>query len=82
MITKQELDQIKASTLAQNYLDDKREGMRITVGMATCGIAAGAKPLYELMVKGTKDLDNTIVKITGCIGACRLEPMIESYNFV
>ncbi len=80
MITKQQLDQIKTSTLAQNYLDNSREGMRITVGMATCGMAAGARPLYDLLVEGTKDLDNTIVKITGCIGTCRLEPMIEIYE--
>ena len=80
MITKSKLEQIKASTLADNYLDDSREGMRIVVGMATCGIAAGAKPLLNLLLEETKDIDKVAVKKTGCIGTCRLEPMIEIYE--
>jgi len=80
MITKKDLDQIKAATLTKNYLDDSREGIRVTVGMATCGIAAGAKPLFNLLKEGTKELDKVEVKMVGCIGSCRLEPMIEVYE--
>ena len=80
MITKNELNQIKVSTLANNYLDDSRQGMRIAVGMATCGVAAGAKPIFKLLADETKDMDNTVVKMVGCIGTCRLEPMFEVYE--
>jgi NADP-reducing hydrogenase subunit HndB len=55
---------------------------RVVVGMATCGIAAGAKPVFdamndELSLRGIK---NTEITIVGCIGACRLEPMVEVYD--
>ncbi len=54
MITIKELEQIKTSTLADNCLDDSRGSMRVVVGMATCGIAAGAKPVYDLLTEGYK----------------------------
>ncbi|NLO35914.1 MAG: (2Fe-2S) ferredoxin domain-containing protein [Clostridiaceae bacterium] len=54
-------------------------GRKIVVGMATCGIAAGARPVMnalveELRVRGIHDVH---VTMTGCIGVCRLEPIIE-----
>jgi NADP-reducing hydrogenase subunit HndB len=54
-------------------------GRKIVVGMATCGIAAGARPVMnalveELRVRGIHDVN---VTMTGCIGVCRLEPIIE-----
>lgn len=54
-------------------------GRKIVVGMATCGIAAGARPVMntlveELRVRGINDVS---VTMTGCIGVCRLEPIIE-----
>lgn len=79
MITKKDLEQIKTSTLADAYLDDRRNGMRITVGMATCGMAAGAKPIFELLKNGIADQKDKKVKMTGCVGTCRLEPMVEVY---
>lgn len=56
-----------------------RTTTRVVVGMATCGIAAGARPVLlaimeELEKKGIKDV---IVAQTGCIGLCRLEPIVE-----
>ena len=62
-----------------------REGVqpiRIVVGMATCGIAAGARPVLlafmdEVNKRGL--LDVTVAQ-TGCIGICRLEPIVEVYE--
>ena len=61
-----------------------REGSgnkRIVVGMATCGIAAGARPVMLEFVEELKrrGLENVTVAQTGCIGMCRLEPMVEVY---
>ena len=54
---------------------------RIVVGMATCGIAAGARPVMLEFVEEIKrrGLENVTVAQTGCIGMCRLEPMVEVY---
>ncbi|MFT3951887.1 MAG: (2Fe-2S) ferredoxin domain-containing protein [Oscillospiraceae bacterium] len=52
---------------------------RVVVGMATCGIAAGARPVLTAFAEGVaeKKLDNVVVTQTGCIGLCRLEPIVE-----
>ena len=60
-----------------------REGTndtRIVVGMATCGIAAGARPVLSAFVEGVsrEGLGNTVtVSQTGCIGLCQYEPIVE-----
>ncbi|MCQ2462073.1 MAG: 4Fe-4S binding protein [Clostridia bacterium] len=54
--------------------------VRVVVGMATCGIAAGAKPVYDTLTDGAKDLSNVTVKQTGCIGICQFEPVVEVYE--
>ncbi len=74
-----ELEAIRQRTLDQVNLRREHEGTRIVVGMATCGIAAGARPvmlafLDEISKRGL--LDVTVAQ-TGCIGMCRLEPMVE-----
>ena len=52
---------------------------RIVVGMATCGIAAGARPVLNAFVEeiNKRGLKNVTVTQTGCLGVCRLEPMVE-----
>ena len=52
---------------------------RVVVGMATCGIAAGARPVMLEFVEEIKrrGLENVTVSQTGCIGMCRLEPMLD-----
>jgi len=63
-----------------------REGStetRIVVGMATCGIAAGARPVLNAIVEAVneKDLTSTVtVTQTGCIGLCQLEPIVEVHE--
>ena len=60
-----------------------REGMsdiRIVVGMATCGIAAGARPVLNAFVEEVERqglADKATVTQTGCIGLCRMEPIVE-----
>ena len=62
-----------------------REGSndtRIVVGMATCGIAAGARPVLNAFVEGVdKEGLNSSVSVsqTGCIGLCQYEPIVEVY---
>ena len=54
-------------------------GIKIVVGMATCGIAAGASPILSALkdqVAALK-LDNVTVSQVGCIGLCEYEPIVE-----
>lgn len=62
----------------------RKEGddtIRVVVGMATCGIAAGARPVLNAFVSeiAKRNLQNVQVTQTGCIGVCRLEPIVEVY---
>ena len=53
--------------------------IRVVVGMATCGIAAGARPVLNAFVDevAKRHLQNITVTQTGCIGMCQLEPIVE-----
>ena len=63
-----------------------REGSaatRVVVGMATCGIAAGARPVLTAFVEGVAGAelsDKVTVTQTGCIGICQYEPVVEVYE--
>lgn len=59
--------------------EDSSEVTRIVVGMATCGIAAGARPVMNKFVDeiSTRGLKNVTVAQTGCIGMCQYEPIAE-----
>ena len=63
-----------------------REGSaqtRVVVGMATCGIAAGARPVLNAFVDGVNKeglSDKITVTQTGCIGICQYEPVVEVYE--
>ncbi|MBE6009598.1 MAG: NADH-quinone oxidoreductase subunit NuoF [Lachnospiraceae bacterium] len=54
----------------------------IVVGMATCGIASGARPVLEEMQKKVEEegLDTVMVTQTGCVGMCQYEPILEVYE--
>jgi len=58
------------------------DNVRVVVGMATCGIAAGARPVLAALVDevGKRGLQNVTVAQTGCIGVCRLEPIVEVFE--
>lgn len=77
-----ELEAIRAKTLEKVAM--RKEGdsaVRVVVGMATCGIAAGARPVMLKFMEEIekRNLQNVTVSQTGCIGMCRLEPMVEVY---
>ena len=63
-----------------------REGMgttRVVVGMATCGIAAGARPVLNTFVAEVNNhnlTDKVAVTQTGCIGICQYEPVVEIFE--
>ena len=63
-----------------------REGsgeIRVVVGMATCGIAAGARPVLSAFVEGVSKeglSDKVTVSQTGCIGVCQYEPVVEIFE--
>lgn len=77
-----ELQEIRNKALNQVNLRKEREnGVRVVVGMATCGIAAGARPVLNAFVQEVekRNLADVTVTQTGCIGMCRLEPIVEVY---
>ncbi len=59
--------------------DTGEDRIRVLVGMATCGIAAGARPVLSAFLEEVdkRGLSNVSVTQTGCIGVCRLEPIVE-----
>jgi len=78
-----ELEQIRKKALEElEFRKQHGEGIRIVVGMATCGIAAGARPVMLKLVEEVqkRNLNNVTVVQTGCIGLCRLEPIVEVYE--
>jgi NADP-reducing hydrogenase subunit HndB len=80
--TIQELEEIRKKTLDKINIRKEREGTRIVVGMATCGIAAGARPVLKALVEevSKRGLQDVIVSQTGCIGVCEYEPVVEVYR--
>jgi NADH:ubiquinone oxidoreductase subunit F (NADH-binding)/(2Fe-2S) ferredoxin/NAD-dependent dihydropyrimidine dehydrogenase PreA subunit len=74
-----ELNQLKADAVKNFEVTD---GCRIVVGMATCGISAGAKPVLEKLKEETaaKGLGNVQIVPTGCIGMCIYEPIVEVFE--
>lgn len=59
--------------------NDENAKKRIVVGMATCGIAAGARPVLNAFVEeiAKRNIQNVSVVQTGCIGMCQFEPIVE-----
>ena len=66
----------------QNKIGMRKEnttGVKVLVGMATCGIAAGARPVLQAFLEeiGKRKLSDVSVTQTGCIGICQYEPVVE-----
>lgn len=74
-IRKQMLDKVTMRKEDEN-------GVRVVVGMATCGIAAGARPVMTAFLEEAtkRNLEHVTVTQTGCIGMCRLEPIVEVFE--
>ncbi|MGX8797410.1 (2Fe-2S) ferredoxin domain-containing protein [Fusibacter sp. JL298sf-3] len=78
----EELKKLRDEAIKKVDIRGQKDGVRIVVGMGTCGIAAGARPIMSALIdevqkRGLKDV--TITQ-TGCIGVCRFEPIIEIYK--
>ncbi len=83
MKTLAELAAIREKTKKNIVLrEESDENTRVVVGMATCGIAAGARPVLAAFIDeiNKRNLKDITVTQTGCIGVCRLEPIVEVYE--
>jgi NADP-reducing hydrogenase subunit HndB len=75
-----ELQAIRDKARAQvNIREENPDAIRILVGMATCGIAAGARPVLTALVDeaAKRGLKNVTITQTGCVGMCQYEPLVE-----
>lgn len=73
-------DKMQAQIINRDNSDANAE-TRIVVGLATCGIAAGARPVFNELVEQVQNRNLKSVKVirTGCLGMCKLEPIVEVF---
>ena len=74
ILSVKDLEKISKKFSRRLYLP---EGVKINIGMASCGIAAGAKATLERALKEHPAGDSVEVRQTGCIGFCEEEPLVE-----
>ncbi len=72
-------DKMQSQIILRN--NPENDETRIVVGMATCGISAGARPVFNALVDevATRNLSNVKVSRAGCLGMCKLEPIVEVF---
>ena len=78
-----ELQAIKDKMKNKIVLREGTGDVRVVVGMATCGLAAGARPVLNAFVEAVNESGLTgevTVSQTGCIGICQYEPVVEIYE--
>ena len=78
-----ELQAIKDRMKDKIVLREGTGDVRVVVGMATCGIAAGARPVLNAFVEEVNKAglyEKVSVSQTGCVGYCQLEPIVEIYE--
>ena len=78
-----ELAAIREKMQNKVVIREGMSGVRVVVGMATCGIAAGARPVLNALVSGVAENglgDKVTVTQTGCIGICQYEPVVEIFE--
>ena len=75
----EDLRKLREEALKKMEMRYQGGGTRIQVGMGTCGIAAGARPVLNkfLEVISTHEIKNVIVTQVGCMGECAFEPIVE-----
>ena len=73
-------DKMQSQIVLRDNQDAEQE-TRIVVGMATCGISAGARPVFNTLVDevASRGLKNVKVTRSGCLGMCALEPIVEVF---
>ena len=78
-----ELAAIREKMQNKVVIREGMSGVRVVVGMATCGIAAGARPVLNAFVEAV-NAENLTEKVsvsqTGCIGICQYEPVVEIHE--
>ena len=76
-----ELAAIKEKMQNKVVLREGSSDIRVVVGMATCGISAGARPVFNTLIDevAKRKLTNVKVTRTGCLGMCKLEPIVEVF---
>jgi len=82
MKTLEELKKLRDESKKNLEMRDTNKKIRIVVGMATCGISAGARPVLQTLIEEVdkNNLNDVQVVQTGCIGICRYEPIVEVYK--
>lgn len=83
MKTLKELEQIREQTLKNLQVRNQGESkIRVVVGMGTCGISAGARPVLNMLIQEVHDrrLEGVVITQTGCVGMCTFEPMFDVYD--
>lgn len=83
MKTLAELAEIRDRMQKNVILREGHGNIRVIVGMGTCGIAAGARPVLAALVEGVDKADLTgkvTVSQSGCAGSCQLEPLVEVFE--
>ena len=83
MKTLAELAAIREKMQDKVLIREKHGSLRIVVGMATCGITAGARPVLNAFVEGISKeglTEKATVVQTGCIGLCQYEPVVEVFD--
>lgn len=75
----EELKKLRDESKKNLEMRDTNKKTRIVVGMATCGISAGARPVLQTLIEevDNNNLNDVQVVQTGCIGICRYEPIVE-----
>ena len=79
----EELKAIKERMKDKVVLREGTGDIRVVVGMATCGIAAGARPVLSTFVEEVNRAaleDKVTVSQTGCIGICQFEPVVGIFE--
>ncbi len=69
-----DLEKVSQAYISNLYMPDK---IKVNIGMASCGIAAGAKAAYDKILKEYPDKNGIHLCQTGCIGFCEEEPLVE-----
>ena len=77
----EDLKRMREEALKKVEMREEGKDFRVVVGMAPCGIAAGARPVLNRLVEETAAKNyNCVVTQTGCIGMCVYEPIVEVYG--
>jgi NADP-reducing hydrogenase subunit HndB len=75
----EDLKRLKQEAMEKRKAQATTGRAQITVGMGTCGIAAGARDTMKAILEFIEEenMSDIIVTQTGCVGLCEWEPIVE-----